>query len=46
VWTGKAASNEVLCKALQEWCQQAEQTGIAALQDFSRRLRGFSLQPV
>ena len=46
VWTGKAASNEVLCKALQEWCQQAEQTGIAALQDFSQRLRGFSLQPV
>ena len=45
VWTRKAASQEVLCKALQEWCQQAEATGITALQDFSRRLRGYSLQP-
>jgi stearoyl-CoA desaturase (delta-9 desaturase) len=45
VWTRKAASQEVLCKALQEWCQQAEETGITALQDFSRRLRGYSLQP-
>jgi stearoyl-CoA desaturase (delta-9 desaturase) len=45
VWTRKAESQEVLCKALQEWCQQAEETGIAALQEFSRRLRGYSLQP-
>jgi stearoyl-CoA desaturase (delta-9 desaturase) len=45
VWTRKAASQEVLRKALQEWCQQAEETGIAALQEFSRRLRGYSLQP-
>ena len=45
VWTRKAASQEVLLKALQEWCQQAEETGITALQDFSRRLRGYSLQP-
>lgn len=45
VWTRKAASQEVVRKALQEWCQQAEETGITALQDFSRRLRGYSLQP-
>ena len=45
VWTRKATSQEVLRKALQEWCQQAEETGITALQDFSRRLRGYSLQP-
>jgi stearoyl-CoA desaturase (delta-9 desaturase) len=45
VWTRKAASQEALRKALQEWCQQAEETGIAALQDFSQRLRGYSLQP-
>ena len=45
VWTRKAASQEVLRKALQEWCQQAEETGISALQEFSRRLRGYSLQP-
>jgi stearoyl-CoA desaturase (delta-9 desaturase) len=45
VWTRKAESQEMLLKALQEWCQQAEESGIAALQEFSRRLRGYSLQP-
>jgi stearoyl-CoA desaturase (delta-9 desaturase) len=45
VWAGKSTSHEMVRKALQEWCQQAEETGIAALQDFSRRLRGYSLQP-
>ena len=45
VWTGKATSHEMLLNALQEWCQQAEETGITVLQDFSRRLRGYSLQP-
>ena len=45
VWTRKVISQELLCKALQEWCQQAEATGIGALQEFSQRLRGYSLQP-
>ena len=44
VWTSKVTSQEMLLKALQEWCQQAEATRIAALQEFSRRLRGYSLQ--
>jgi stearoyl-CoA desaturase (delta-9 desaturase) len=45
VWNSKVTSQEMLRKALQEWCQQAEETGIAALHEFSRRLRGYSLQP-
>ncbi len=45
LWSGKAASQETLCTALQEWCQQAEATGINALQEFSRRLRGYTLHP-
>ena len=45
VWASKVTSQEMLCKALQEWCQQAEETGITVLQEFSRRLRGYSLQP-
>jgi len=45
VWTRKVTSQEQLCKALQEWCQQAEATGIGVLQEFSLRLRGYSLQP-
>ena len=44
VWASKVTSQEMLRKALQEWCQQAEATGITALQEFSRRLRGYSLQ--
>jgi stearoyl-CoA desaturase (delta-9 desaturase) len=32
-----------LLQSLQEWCQQAEQTGIAALEDFALRLRGYRL---
>ena len=45
IWSGKSTGQESLRVALQEWCQQAEETRIAALQEFSRRLRGYSLQP-
>ncbi len=31
---------------LQAWCQEAEASGIRALQDFSARLKGYSLQSV
>jgi len=44
VWARKATSQEHLLQALQEWCRQAEATGIAALQEFAQRLRGYSLQ--
>ena len=29
---------------LQEWCASAERTGIAALDDFARQLRGYSVR--
>ena len=45
IWSGKSTGQESLRAALQEWCQQAEATRIAALQEFSQRLRGYSLQP-
>jgi stearoyl-CoA desaturase (delta-9 desaturase) len=45
LWERSAPSQEALLKALQEWCQQAEATGIQALESFARRLRGYSLQP-
>jgi stearoyl-CoA desaturase (delta-9 desaturase) len=45
IWDRSAASHEHLLLALQEWCQQAEGTGIAALEEFARRLRGYSLRP-
>ncbi|MBI3772978.1 MAG: fatty acid desaturase [Gammaproteobacteria bacterium] len=43
LWRRSAQSQEALVQALQEWCQQAEATGIRALQEFSRNLKGYSL---
>lgn len=45
LWQQKSASHEALMHSLQEWCQQAEATGIKALQDFARNLRSYSMQP-
>ncbi len=46
LWQQKSASHEALLQSLQEWCQQAEATGIKALQDFARSLRAYTQQPV
>ena len=45
VWSRTYANQEKLTQALQEWCSQAEATGVKALQDFARCLRGYSLAP-
>lgn len=44
LWERTATSQESLLAALQEWCQQAESSGIKSLQEFARNLRGMSLQ--
>ena len=41
VWERTASSQEVLLSALQQWCREAEGSGIKALQDFARSLRGY-----
>ena len=43
LWQEKTATQESLKQALQEWCQQAEATGIMALEDFAATLRGYTL---
>jgi stearoyl-CoA desaturase (delta-9 desaturase) len=43
IWERRAPSQEDLLHLLQEWCQQAEKTGIQALEHFARNLRGLSL---
>ncbi|RFA37414.1 fatty acid desaturase [Alkalilimnicola ehrlichii] len=43
VWKRSSANQEALVKSLQEWCAQAEASGIRALQEFSERLRGYTL---
>ena len=45
VWNRSYSSQEKLTQALQEWCHQAEATGVKALQDFVKSLRGFTLAP-
>ncbi len=39
LWTGTHATREQLAADLQAWCHRAEESGIAALRDFSVRLR-------
>jgi stearoyl-CoA desaturase (delta-9 desaturase) len=46
VWQQANVSNERLVRELREWCTRAEASGIAALQDFSARLRGYIPQPI
>ena len=45
LWERTAPNQEALLKSLQDWCQQAEATGIQALENFSRKLRGYTLVP-
>ena len=39
-------SGEAMLANLQEWCREAEASGIRTLQDFAVRLRGYALVPV
>ncbi|MBI2993539.1 MAG: fatty acid desaturase [Gammaproteobacteria bacterium] len=43
LWQQRTASQERLLHALQEWCREAEATGIEALEAFARELRGYTL---
>jgi len=44
IWQQRTASQEALVQSLQEWCQNAEQTGIKALEEFARTIRAYRLQ--
>ena len=39
LWSRSTASKEQLVNQLEVWCQRAEESGIFALQEFSRKLR-------
>jgi len=45
LWQERSASQEWLVQALQEWCAQAEDSGVKALQDFARTLPTYAMQP-
>ncbi|MGH8746983.1 MAG: DesA/ISL3 alpha bundle tail domain-containing protein, partial [Burkholderiales bacterium] len=42
LWERSSASKEQLLRQLQDWCHRADSSGIAPLQDFSRRLRCYA----
>ena len=46
IWQQSATKQENLLRALEEWCHQAEATGIQALREFSMKLRTYSLSPL
>ena len=41
IWAKSTASQAELIAALQEWCRQAEEAGIAVLRDFVAQLKGY-----
>ena len=45
IWNRRATTQEHLIQALQEWCREAEATGIEALRNFSQKLRTYKLVP-
>ena len=45
IWSGATVSNERLIAQLRDWCQQAEASGIKALQEFAQSLRGYTTAP-
>ena len=46
LWQEKSADQENILRALQEWCRQAEETGVEALQEFAAKLKTYTLAPV
>ena len=44
VWKKTASSQAELIESLQNWCKQAEESGIEGLKNFSIRLKGYALQ--
>ncbi len=42
IWQRSTVSKEQLVKQLEDWCHRAESSGIAALQEFSQRLRCYA----
>jgi stearoyl-CoA desaturase (delta-9 desaturase) len=41
VWEKTASSQDALVAALQQWCRDAEQSGIKALEEFAHTLRTY-----
>jgi stearoyl-CoA desaturase (delta-9 desaturase) len=42
LWDSSSASSEQLLHELQNWCQRAQHSGIASLEEFALRLRRYA----
>jgi stearoyl-CoA desaturase (delta-9 desaturase) len=42
LWARSGATGDQLVRRLQDWCERAEDSGIAPLADFSMRLRSYA----
>ncbi|MGK0173161.1 MAG: stearoyl-CoA desaturase (delta-9 desaturase) [Gammaproteobacteria bacterium] len=45
LWENRTASKDELLSCLHDWCQKAEASGIRALEEFSLRLRSYTMGP-
>ncbi len=45
IWGGANISNEKLLQQLKDWCREAEESGIQALEEFAARLKRYQLAP-
>ena len=43
LWDDNAQSNERLLSAFKQWCHEAEQSGVASLQEFAAHLRSYTM---
>lgn len=41
VWMKTASSQKELIEALQQWCRQAEESGLEVLRQFAQQLKGY-----
>ena len=44
LWEQRHATHEHLVEALREWCRQAEESGVRALEEFARTLPAYSMR--
>ncbi|KTD07403.1 transposase [Legionella jamestowniensis] len=46
IWLKTASSQKELVEALQQWCKQAEESGLEVLHQFAQQLKGYVPHPV
>lgn len=45
IWSRTSQSSQEMLEALRQWCVEAEQSGIRALEEFAEKLRAYTVQP-